>query len=245
MNNIDKKITLFNDILLFVQSYKFKRDKINFIEKKEAVYIYSYKERIVSLSQSCSLLLDNKNYIDTQILSRSALEALFYMLALMNNQSFLKNIIKDHTKQKIKVFNDLKNNKDIALQFKITNEKLNEYLLDLSNQIEYFNDVSDMVAKEAATMADLLNMYMSSYRLLSLATHSKALIIQENFSYTNGVFKFNKHQRKKLAEISLDTLIQVLLLMSFSLVSYSGITSQKVKNTLLNFDTQYKIINKK
>jgi len=229
----------------YLYNYNFKREKTNFNSKKEAVYVYSYKERIVSLSESCSLLFKSKNYIETQILSRSALEALFYMLSLINDPRFLKVIIKDHTKQKIKMFNDLNNNKDVALKFKFTNEKLKQYLLDLSGQIESFNEVSDVQAKEAARKADLLNMYMSSYRLLSLATHSKALIIQENFSYTNGLFRFNKKQRKNLAEISLDTLICVLLLMSFSLVTYSDITSQKVKNNLLNFDTQYKLINKK
>lgn len=245
MDRVDKKIKLFNKILLFVKSYNFQRGKTNFNLKKEAVYIYSYKERIVSLSESCLLLFKTRNYIETQILSRSTLEALFYMLSLISDPGFLRVLIKDHTKQKIKMFNDLNNNKDVALKFKLTDEILKQYLLDLSSQIESFNEVSDMEAKEAAKKADLLNMYMSSYRLLSLATHSKALIIQENFSHTNEVFKFNKHQRKNLAEISLDTLIQVLLLMSFSLVSYSGTTSQKVKNTLLNFDTQYKIINKK
>lgn len=245
MDKINKKIILFNDILLFVKLYNFERKKTNFNLKKEAVYIYSYKERIVSLSESCSLLFKSKKYIETQILSRSALEALFYMLSLINDPGFLRVIIKDHTKQKIKMFNDLNNNKDIALKFKLTNKKLKQYLLDLSSQIETLNEVSDMEAKEAAKKADLLNMYMSSYRLLSLATHSKALIIQENFSYTNGLFRFNKHQRKKLAENSLDTLIPVLLFMSHNLVYYLNIKSPNVKSALFNFDNQYKLISKK
>lgn len=245
MDRVDKKIKLFNEILLFVNSYSFQRGKTNFNLKKEAVYIYSYKERIVSLSEGCLLLFKTRNYIETQILSRSALEALFYMLSLINDPGFLRVLIKDHTKQKIKMFNDLNNNKDVALKFKLTNETLKQYLLDLSSQIESFNEVSDMEAKEAAKKADLLNMYMSSYRLLSLATHSKAFIIQEGFSYDKNKFSFKKEQKKLLAMNALDTLIPVLLLMSFTLVSYAAINDVKTEKILKEFQKEYEAFTKK
>lgn len=245
MSSFNKKIILFNEILLFVQSYKFEREKIDFSEKKEAVYVYSYKERIVNLSKSCSLLFNEKRYIDSQILSRVSLESLFYMLALINDKNFLKIIIKDHAGQKIKAFNDFKNNKDIALRFKLADNDLNRYLSDLNNQIEVFRNVSDMEVRKAATIADLLNMYMSSYRLLSLAVHSKALIIQEHFNYINGLFKFKQLNKKDLAQNSLDALIPVLLIMSHYLISYANIKSNKVKNILFNFEERYKLINKK
>jgi len=244
MDKIDSKIKLFKDILIFTEECSFGVKTFNFNKKKEAVYVFAYKERILSLGKSCLILLENKKYIEIQILSRCALEALFYFISLIKDQKFLKVIIKDHTKQKIKMFGEILDNKKISSEFNFSKEYLENCMDELGKEIEEYESLEDMITKKSAEKAELASMYTSTFRLLSLAVHSKAKILEEQFNFSKGCLKFKQKQGKENVHSSVDGLIAVFLMMASYLVDYVEIDDKKIKNKIRTFCCRYEKFNK-
>jgi len=244
MKKADLFVELLKDIVDFVDSYKFRRDKINFPKNKEGVYMYAYKERVVCISKGCLALFKSKNYLEISILSRTALESLFYFLSLKNDKTFLKLFRCDHDIQKKKMFNELSCNPEVMTDLKFSKEDVDDCLLKIRQNIDKANIKDEINVQKSAKIAGLSSMYTSAFRLLSQVSHSKVKILENHFTYKNNRFTFTKIQDKNNAIMPLDVLVMVLLIMSFNFVDYASISDKRIKDTLETFALRYKKISK-
>lgn len=241
MKKADLFAELLEDIVDFVDSYKFRRDKINFTKNKEGVYMYAYKERVVCISKGGLALFKSKNYLEISILSRTALESLFYFLSLKNDKTFLKSFRGDHDIQKKKMFNELSCNPEVMTDLKFSKEDVDDCLLKIRQTIDKADIKNEINVQKSAKIAGLSSMYTSAFRLLSQVSHSKVKILENHFIYNNK-FIFTKTQDKNNAIMPLDVLVLVLLIMSFNFVDYASIGDKRIKNRLENFASRYKKI---
>jgi len=241
MKKADLFVELLKDIVDFVDNYKFRRDKINFPKNKEGVYMYAYKERVVCISKGGLALFKSKNYLEISILSRTALESLFYFLSLKNDKAFLKSFRGDHDIQKKKMFNELSCNPEVMTDLKFSKEDVDDCLLKIRQNIDKADIKDEINVQKSAKIAGLASMYTSAFRLLSQVSHSKVKILENHFTY-NDKFIFTNIQDKNNAIMPLDVLALVLLIMSFNLVDYASIGDKRIKDRLETFTLRYKKI---
>lgn len=242
MKKADLFAELLKDIVGFVDNYKFRRDKIDFQKNKEGVYMYAYKERIMCISTGGLSLFYSKNYLEISILSRTALESLFYFLSLKNDKTFLKSFRGDHDIQKKKMFNELSCSPEVMTDLKFSKEDVDNCLLKIRENIDKANIKDEINVQKSAKIAGLSSMYTSAFRLLSQVSHSKVKILENHFTYNDNQFAFTKIQDKNDAIMPLDVLVVVLLIMSFNFVDYASITDKRIKDKLEAFALRYKKI---
>ncbi len=129
--------------------------------------------RIVSNYQGVIILIERGMPYEAQTLLRSMLESLFSLGAVTNNEDFAMNFVDEDEIHRLKLLRKMKQLEPEKMKdFGLSEKEIDKQIEDLSSQI-HENQIKKLTTEALSKMADLHDLYLIQYTLLSSTVHSK------------------------------------------------------------------------
>ncbi len=205
LNNLNKEL---NNLL-----YGFKHtENIN-----KDYFVIGLFCRIICSFNSIVILQNYGLEADAKTLLRTMIESTFHLRAIVYDNTYFERYLKDADKQTLALINSVKYNPKYfnkEVKQAVSDEKVREIKKIIDGMGKFYTS-------NLAESAGMMDMYLYTYNLLSLETHSNAKSIISNFFYeNNGETHFDMNPKYKDIKFVYLTVVAVVLYVLSGLDDY-------------------------
>lgn len=200
------------DINCCAHKLKYKCDVRN--RDLQALTIMGLYFRVLDIYSSSIILCENDLGNESATVTRTGLEAVFFMSAIARNYDFAKDFIKSDQKDRLKFLNVASNPKSSLYElFERDSEDLKQLKIELKEEVEN-EKIIERKVEVAAQKAGLQEQYDYIYRILSQYSHPSPRSLENYFDFDeNGIATGLVYpQKTSTVPLAMFTSISVILM---------------------------------